>query len=37
MAQGHISLSRSCTPWRQKLLARTTEEEPLDLWYQGSY
>jgi hypothetical protein len=32
-----LRLWRSCTPWRQKLLARTTERGTLDLWYQGTY
>jgi hypothetical protein len=30
-------LSRSCTPWRQKLLAWMTEEGPLNFRYQGTY
>jgi hypothetical protein len=33
----HLRLSRSCTPWRRTLLARTTEEGPLNLRYQGAY
>jgi hypothetical protein len=32
-----LQLSRSCTPWRQKPLARMTGEGPLDFLYQGAY
>jgi hypothetical protein len=32
-----LRLWRSCTPWRRKLLTRTTKGEPLDIRYQGAY
>jgi hypothetical protein len=32
-----LQLSRSCTPLRQKPLARMTGEGPLDFLYQGAY